>query len=107
MNREQFAAWAKAVKAAVNRHIQRGIPVTGDIPKAIIVGGEYQYVFLCDCEDLQLKADGGYLWRGIPVIRSGRHDKVTVVWAMEDIAVPEPPEDEQASSSPSGSANKT
>ena len=107
MDREQFAVWAKAVRAAVNRHIQRGICVTGDVPKAIIVGGEYQYVFLCDREDLRHTADGGCLWRGVPVIRSGRHNKVSVVWTMEDIIVPPPMEEEQASSSPVGSANKT
>lgn len=107
MNREQFAVWATAVRAKVHNDIQREIYISGQFPQAIIVGGEYRYVFFADDRELQCTVDGGHLWRGVPLIRSGAHNKVTVVWAMEDIAVPPPPEEEQVSSTPMGSANKT
>ena len=85
-------AWEGFVREKVYRDIQRNIYVTGQFPLAIIVGGEYQYAFLCDAKDLQLTADGGSLWRGIPIIACGRHNKVSVVWAMDDIDLPKPPE---------------
>lgn len=107
MNREQFAVWATAVRMKVHNDIQREIYISGQFPQAIIVGGEYQYAFIADRQEFQLTAEGGYLWRGIPLIRSGAHNKVSVVYAMEDIVVPLPPEEKQVSSSPVGSANNT
>ena len=85
-------SWMEVVRAKVYRDIQRNIYVTGQFPLAIIAGGEYQYAFLCDTQDLQLTTDGGRLWRGVPIIACGRHNKVSVVWVMEDIDLPEPPE---------------
>ena len=91
-NRALRESWMEVVQAKVYRDIQRSVFTMGLFPVAIIVGGEYQYAFLCDAQGLQLTTDGGRLWRGVPIIACGRHNKVSVVWAMEDIDLPKPPE---------------
>jgi hypothetical protein len=85
-------AWEGFVREKVYRDIRRNMYVMGQFPLAIIVGGEYQYAFLCDTQDIQLTTDGEKLWRGVPIIACGRHNKVSVVWAMDDIDLPKPPE---------------
>lgn len=95
MNRMLFSTWANLVKAKVDKDICEGIYVTGEAPAAIIAGGEYQYVFMTDHEEIQLTTDGNTLWRGVPLFRCGRVNGVKVVWAMEDVEVPEPPKAEE------------
>ena len=91
---QEFSIWANYIKAIVYRKIQKCIFVTGQYPQAIIAGGEYQYAFVDVAREIQRTTDGGILWRGIPLIRSGPHAKVSVVWNMEDLNLPQPPKGE-------------
>lgn len=90
MDNQAFGAWANYIRAKVYRDIQRSMYVTGEFPLAIIAGGEYQYVFMCDGKETQRAVDGSILWRGVPIIRCGAYNKVSVVWSMEDISLPQP-----------------
>lgn len=85
MSNELFHAWAGGVRAKTYRDIQEKMHVTGQTPEAIIAGGKYQYAFMDDC---RRTTDGGFLWRGVPLIRSGSIDKVLVVWSMEVLEMP-------------------
>ena len=93
MTNQQFTAWAKNIRDIVYRDIRTIMYETGKIPKAIIAGGEYQYAFMDEHMELQLTADGGMLWRGVPLIRSGAVNKVKVVFDMHDLDLPQPPKD--------------
>ena len=94
MNNKEFSVWANYIKAIICRKVQECIFVTGEYPKAIIAGGEYQYVFMDNREEIERTIDGGMLWRGIPLIRSGALEKVQVVWNMEEVDLPQPPKGE-------------
>lgn len=96
MKEQEFSAWAGYIRAKTYRDIQRWMYVTGQVPQAIIVGGEYQYAFMDDAREIQRITDGGVLWRGVPLIRSGARAKVSVVWSMEDLELPQPPKGEPA-----------
>ena len=93
MDNQQFHAWAKNIRDILYRDIKNLMYKNGEHPKAIIAGGEYQYALMDDYRDIQRTADGGILWRGIPLIRCGYVEKVVVVWSMEDIDLPKPPKE--------------
>ena len=93
MTNEEFIAWADRVKNTVYHDIQRRMYMNGEFPAAIIAFGECQYVFMDNPMEIQYTTSGMMLWRGVPVIRSGGHKKVIVVWNMEEIKLPESKED--------------
>lgn len=93
MTNQQFSAWSENIRDIVYRNIRTIMYKSGKTPEAIIAGGEYQYVFMDDYRDLQRTIDGGMLWRGIPLIRSGAVNKVKVVWDMNDLDLPQPPKE--------------
>lgn len=94
MDKQLFSAWSELVKAKVYRDIQREMYISGSFPEAIIAGGEYQFAFIEDTREIQHTVDGGYLWRGVPLIMCGAVNGVKVIWHMEDIDLPEPPKGE-------------
>ena len=91
MNDIEFKCWAGLVRAKAYRDIQRSIFVTGQFPQAILAGGEYYQAFRYDIAEIQLTTDGGVLWRGVPLIRI-TGNKTMVVWAMEEMTLPQPVE---------------
>ena len=90
MTKEVFTDWADRVKDMVYQNIKRRMYMTGKFPAAIIACGECQYVFMDSPMEIQYTSDGMMLWRGVPVFRSGGHNKVIVAWDMEEIKLPEP-----------------
>lgn len=94
MNNRQFSAWSKNIVETVYRNIRSIMCQTGKEPEAIIAGGEYQYAFMDNYMEVQRTVDGGILWRGIPLIRSGPINGVKVVWNMTDLDLPKPPKGE-------------
>ena len=91
---ETTTKWSKDIVETVYRNIRSDMYKSGKTPKAIIAGGEYQYAFMDNDMELQRTVDGGLLWRGIPLIRSGPVNGVKVVWDMDNIDLPEPPKGE-------------
>lgn len=94
MNNYLWGGWAKNVREALYRNIQTRAYMTGEYPDAILSGGEYAYAIMDDYRDIQHTTDGGYLWRGIPLIRCGGLNCVKLVWKMDDVALPESPKGE-------------
>ena len=91
MTKEVFLDWADRVKNTVYQNIKRRMYMTGEFPASIIAGGECQYVFMDNPMEIQYTSDGNMLWRGVPLIRCGGHNKVIVAWNMEEIELPQPP----------------
>ena len=86
-----FKSWAGLVRASAYRDLQREMYVSGNFPQAILAGGECYQAFRYDDREIQLTTDGGVLWRGVPLIRI-TGNKAMVVWAMEEMTLPQPVE---------------
>lgn len=61
--------WENAVRGAIWQMVAQYFYENDEYPYAILVGSEAYDAIYCD-KDAQLRCDGGFLWRGILVLRS-------------------------------------
>lgn len=81
--------WEVGVKATIWQMVKEYCYQTGEMPRAIVVGGDIFGTLYNDVNDSLHDVDGSILWRGIRVISST--ERTTAYLIGEAMAVPLPP----------------
>lgn len=79
--------WEVAVRGAIWQMVAQYLYENDEYPYAIMVGGEAFGAIYCD-KDAQIRCDGGFLWRGILVVRSTDRNTAYLISKATPVPLP-------------------